>query len=82
MIGRRTSWVAAATAIYFLMPLVLGACVSVTEARRELSSGRVGCRPSEIKIVDETNWSWTAICDDNRFYCSGGSSIECKPAPD
>lgn len=54
----------------------------------EVSSGRIGCAPSEITIADESSgWntsSWTAICNGKVYYCSAVSSghaadVDCKP---
>jgi hypothetical protein len=38
------------------------------------SSGQIGCAPKDIIIQDETgsdgNYTWTAICDGIKHYCS------------
>jgi hypothetical protein len=55
----------------------------------EVSSGRIGCAPSEITIADESSgWnasSWTAICNGKEYFCSAASGgwgavdVDCKP---
>ncbi|HEX4340356.1 MAG TPA: hypothetical protein VH062_30820 [Polyangiaceae bacterium] len=56
-----------------------------------VSSGRVGCAPSEITISDESEgWntsSWVATCHGKDYYCSAASSrfgtdVDCKARDD
>jgi hypothetical protein len=59
------------TTCLILAVLSLGAC----RTRAALSSGEIGCRPSEIEISDATHdflggSTWTAECGGRRYYCS------------
>ena len=67
-----------------LTSLAIAGCGS--GALRTVSSGQIGCAPSEVEITDdEAGWntrSWTATCGGKRYYCSGGAGVStsCKLA--
>jgi hypothetical protein len=56
---------------------------------QNVTSGHIGCAPSDITISDEssgwTSASWVATCNGKRYFCSGagggrygGPDISCK----
>jgi len=55
------------------MSLASTACFG-SAALASASSGKIGCKPSEIAISDdEGGWgtrTWTATCNGRRYYCS------------
>lgn len=52
----------------FIVLLLLSGCVTISEERKIVSSGFVGCKPSDIEIKDNEKYTWTAICGNKRFY--------------
>jgi len=76
--GRRSG------ALLLLVFLLGSGCGSL----ESVSSGRVGCAPSDITISDEqSGWNsatWVATCHGKRYFCSGssagryGSDVDCK----
>jgi hypothetical protein len=67
---------------HLLVVAALIACggAGLRSQRSELSSGHTGCPPNQIKISEETDNSWKATCAGKDYYCSGGTSIQCKEA--
>jgi uncharacterized protein YceK len=64
--------------------LLLSGCASMfataTQERQSVSSGFIGCAPSEIEIIHTGDYTWTAICKGRKFYCNvGGPSASCTP---
>lgn len=63
---------------------------SVNYERASMSSGLIGCPPSDLKIEGgEIGWqtdTWTASCNGKKFYCTYRSSysldndVQCKEA--
>jgi hypothetical protein len=51
---------------------------TLTQGRQEVSSGRIGCSPADIKITDTGDRTWIAQCREKVFYCTAGSSGSCK----
>lgn len=56
---------------------------------QNVTSGQIGCAPSDITISDESHgWnvaSWVATCNGKRYFCSGissgrygGGDVSCK----
>lgn len=70
--------------LLLVLASLIGGCGS--SALRTVSSGQIGCAPSEVEITDDdVGWntrSWTATCGGKRYYCSGGAgtSVSCKAA--
>ena len=75
------------------LPLVviLSAGLSGCASLEQLSSGHVGCAPTDITISEEARsvagHTWTAECNAERYYCSthgGGEgtapAVACAPA--
>jgi hypothetical protein len=67
----------------FLVPLaaVVSGCVtmeSLGEARRNASSGHMGCPPAEVALSDERGNNWTASCRGRVFYCTAVPELACK----
>lgn len=71
--------------------LLLGALVvltscAMTETRRRLTSGAIGCPVPEVAISEETGYSWVARCRGHVFYCGagaeGGACNEETPRPE
>ena len=70
-----------------LVALASAACATTNLAA--VSSGKVGCSPSQIQIAnDEGGWNgrtWTATCNGRRYFCSAtrdgreSSDISCTP---
>jgi hypothetical protein len=60
--------------------LAISGCVSMTQTRRELSAGHVGCAPDQIEISEESNYAWVSRCGGRRFRCSStGMGAACSP---
>jgi len=62
--------------------IIITGC-SHTQARKDASSGFVGCPPQNIIIKDEADRTWTAICNDKIYYCSviatsASATVNCK----
>lgn len=62
---------------------VLAGCAGVGERivsdeRRSISSGFIGCSPTEIAIVNTGNTTWTATCKGKVFYCTATPTAACK----
>lgn len=74
--------------LVFLMVSVSGC--SVDYARASMTSGLIGCSPSDLRIEEgEIGWqtdTWTASCGGKKFYCTYLSSyslnnnVQCKEA--
>ena len=72
--------------------VVESACVTaeqLTQNRKELSSGHVGCSPDRVIVGDETDRTWTARCKKKKtlYHCSvagiaPNETISCKAAED
>jgi hypothetical protein len=64
----------------------------LTQNRRELSSGHVGCSPSKVIVTEQGDRTWAARCNGKKkkYYCSvtgvagleGGEKINCKAEED
>lgn len=65
---------------FLLLTVFLSGCSSLTENRKNASSGWVGCPPNEVSIYDEKANTWTAKCKDKVFYCSAVGGLNCKEA--
>ena len=52
--------------------------MSLIEQRKVVSSGQIGCKPSEIDIQDNERYTWTAICKNKSFYCTIAQTASCK----
>jgi hypothetical protein len=50
------------------------------EARRNASSGHMGCPPAEVVLSDERGNNWTASCRGRVFYCTAVPELACKEA--
>jgi hypothetical protein len=61
-------------AVGLLAGLPLGACY--TAARRDASSGHVGCAPADITISNEGGQTWDATCNGTLWHCSAYGSGE------
>jgi hypothetical protein len=60
--------------------LAVTGCISMTQTRRELSAGFVGCAPEKIDVTEESNYAWVSSCDGRRFRCSStGMGAACTP---
>ena len=57
-----------------------GMMAELREARRNASSGHVGCPPGEVSISDERDNNWTATCRGRVFYCTAVPELACKEA--
>lgn len=72
----RFAYAAAVRGIPLLLVLSLVGCASL----KRVSSGRVGCPESEIKITEDRHgWgtrTWTAECRGKRFFCSAHAAGE------
>ncbi len=67
-------------ALGLALALSVGGCVSMTETRRQLSAGHLGCAPERIQIIEESNYTWVSTCDGRRFRCSStGMGAVCSP---
>jgi hypothetical protein len=63
---------------------------TLTQNRKELSSGHIGCSPKEVVVYEEGDRNWAAWCraTKKKYYCSvagsvvqqGGEQIDCAPA--
>jgi hypothetical protein len=64
------TYIVVATAVL----LTLGGCKSA-RISRDLTSGQIGCSPSEISITNETagiagTHTWTATCHGKQYVCN------------
>lgn len=48
------------------------------EERKMIASGFIGCKPSEIDIKDNKQYTYTAVCKNKRFYCIVAPTASCK----
>jgi hypothetical protein len=65
---------------------------TLTQNRKELSSGHIGCSPKEVVVYEEGDRTWAAWCrgKKKKYYCSvtgvagleGGEKINCKAEED
>jgi hypothetical protein len=70
----------------FALVLSLAGCAMTNPTiSRNLTSGAIGCPPSEIKISEETanvygNHNWKAECKGRSFICNyhHTSGVDCK----
>lgn len=53
---------------------------SLAGARKNASSGQVGCAPAEVTLSDEKANTWTASCRGRVFYCTAMPTASCKEA--
>lgn len=67
-----------------LLVIVTGCSAHLTQVRREVSSGIIGCHPQELVIKDEADRSWTVVCKGKVYYCGviGGEyePVKCSEA--
>lgn len=54
---------------------IVTGCMTNPRISKDLSSGKIGCSPSDITIQNETasfggTHTWTAICKDERYICN------------
>jgi hypothetical protein len=60
---------------------LLGACATfptIDQIRQDASSGHVGCRPSEVAISENQQYTWVATCKGKAFQCTGAPDMACK----
>jgi hypothetical protein len=70
----------AKTGILMLAASCALASCATPSSRAQLSAGRVGCEAGDVKIIDERNLSWVAVCKGKRWSCSGTEgNIACSP---
>lgn len=57
---------------------LLAGCAAHDAWREKLTSGEIGCPPSEINIADSdrnlTTITWTAQCRGETFYCTASNA--------
>lgn len=75
------------TALILSAVLALSGCLEtfagneVAATRTRLSSGMIGCPPTDITITDNVFGSWTATCRGKTFYCTYlDGAMACKAA--
>jgi len=64
------------------LSLFLAGCATTTESRQRLSftlidTARRNCTPAEIEIRDNAKHTWTAFCNNVKFYCTDMPSYSC-----
>jgi hypothetical protein len=65
---------------FIAVAVVISGCGSfptISEIRRDASSGYVGCAPRDVDISDNESVTWTATCRGKQFYCSATAALAC-----
>lgn len=66
--------------VFALAVVALSGCAgmpTIDDERRTVSSGLIGCAPSEIAVSDHQRLTWTAVCKGRTFHCLAGPTAAC-----
>lgn len=58
-----------------MVPVFLVGCMTNPAISKDLTSGQIGCSPTDITILNETarmggTHTWTAVCKGNQYICN------------